>query len=107
MTPFIAPLRSFSDGSLGQGGTYGAYLSDIIGTPLPSGIFKILVDGGSRYCAVEVLQFDGPSATTLQVVYDSGITSISDASAAPVRRPDIRAARVASRPKQAFSEPLK
>jgi len=100
VTPSIPPLRSLSDGSLGEGGTYGALLSDVIATPLPPGLFKILVDGGSKYSAVEALQFNGPSGTALQVAYDSAPGST--ASAASIRRLSVRSARVASMPKPVF-----
>lgn len=100
-TPLIPPLQPLPNGSFGQGGTYGALLSDVISTRLPSGVFKVLVDGGSKYSAVEVLQFDGPSATALQVAYDSAPRSSS--SAASVRRANVRSARVASTPKPVFS----
>jgi hypothetical protein len=104
-TPSIPPLHNLGNGNLGEGGTYGALLSDVILTPLPSGIFKVLVDGGSLYSAVEMLQFNGLSATTLQVAYDSAPTSISSAafSAAVVRRPNVRRLGVASTPKPVFS----
>jgi hypothetical protein len=99
-TPLIPPLQSLQDGSLGQGGTYGALLSDVISSPLPSGVFKVLVDGGGKYSAVEVLQFNGMSATALQVAYDSA--PISNSRAALTGRPNLRSARVASRPKEVF-----
>jgi hypothetical protein len=100
-TPPILPLQLLTNGSLGEGGTYGALLSDVIATRLPAGVFKILVDGGSKYSAVEVLQFNGQSATALQVAYDSAPGSSS--SAASAERMNIRSARVASTLKQAFS----
>ncbi|MGA2183419.1 MAG: hypothetical protein ABSH47_10350 [Bryobacteraceae bacterium] len=87
--------------SISAFGTYGALLSDVILTPLPPGVFKILVDGGSKYSAVEVLQFNGTSATALQVGYDSA-PSLS-ASAAAVLRSNGRSARMASTPKPVFS----
>ena len=99
-TPPISPLRPFSNGSFGEGGTYGALLSDVISTRLPAGVFKILVDGGSKYSAVEALQFNGQSATALQVAYDSAPGSSS--SAASAERMNIRSARVESARKQAF-----
>ncbi len=102
-TPSIPPLHSLSDGSFGEGGTYGALLSDVISTPLPSRVFKVLVDGGSKYSAVEVLQFDGMSATALQVAYDSAPSSHPSLSAASVRQANLRSARVASTPKAVFS----
>jgi hypothetical protein len=101
-TPSIPPLQARSDGSLGEGGTYGAMLSDVIPTPLPAGLFKILVDGGAKYSAVEVLQFNPSSATALQVAYDSapGVRS----SAASASRLSIRRARVAPMSRTVFSE---
>ena len=72
----------------------------MIATRLPQGVFKILVDGGSKYSAVEVLQFDGPSATALQVGYDSAPGAAP--SGASVRRRSIASARVASTPRTVF-----
>ena len=100
-TPTIPALQPLGNGSLGEGGTYGALLSDVISTRLPPGVFKVLVDGGSKYSAVEVLQFSGLSATALQVGYDSAPGSSSRA--ASVERMNIRSARVASTTKQVFS----
>jgi len=102
-TPLIPPLQPLPNGALGEGGTYGALLSDVISGPLPAGLFKVLVDGGPRYSAVEVLQFDGLSATALQVAYEGALSSISTPTAVPDRRLNARRARVASRPKAAFS----
>jgi hypothetical protein len=99
-TPSIPPLQALGNGSLGEGGTYGALLSDVIATRLPAGVFKILVDGGSKYSAVEALQFNGLSATALQVGYDSAPGSSSRA--VLVARSNLRSARVASRTRQAF-----
>jgi hypothetical protein len=98
-TPSILPLQDLGGGSYGEGGTYGALLSDVV-SPLPSGVFKVLIDGGSLYSAVEVLQVNGPSATTLQVAYDSPPASTSGAA---VRRPNVRKLRMASTPKPVFS----
>jgi hypothetical protein len=82
-------------------GTYGALLSDVIRTPLPSGVLKILVDGGtSNYSAVEVLQFNGTSATTLQVAWDSSPTA--SLNSASIRRLNGRSARQPAPPKQTF-----
>ncbi|MEO8661705.1 MAG: hypothetical protein ABI693_24770, partial [Bryobacteraceae bacterium] len=94
-TPAVSPMRLGSDGAFGEGGTYAALLSDVIGTALPSGVFKILIDGGAKYSAVEVLQFSRPSATALQVVYDS-------APEAPLPRSSGRARRIGSTPKLVF-----
>jgi hypothetical protein len=84
-------------------GTYGALLSQVISTPLPPGLFKILVNGGSEnYSAVEVLQFNGPSATALQVSWDSAPGASSNPNAAAVRKTSGRSSRVAPAPKPAF-----
>ncbi|MFN7997179.1 MAG: hypothetical protein U0Q18_26425 [Bryobacteraceae bacterium] len=101
-TPPIPPLQSLSNGSYGEGGTYAALLSDLIPTRLPAGVFKILIDGGSKYSAVEVLQFSGTSATALQVVYDSAPGSTSSSTLS--QRNSLRRARVESTPKVAFGE---
>jgi hypothetical protein len=100
-TPTIPPLQTLGNGSFGEGGTYGALLSDVITTRLPPGVFKILVDGGSKYSAIEVLQLNGLSATALQVAYDSapGLSS----RAVSVERMNVRSVRVASTPKRVFS----
>jgi hypothetical protein len=103
-TPSIAGFPTLSDGALGEAATYGVLLSQLIKAPLPSGIFKILVDGGTVYSAVEVLQVNGSSATTLQVAYDT--TPASTASAA-VHASNLRRMRVASAAKRAFHELVK
>jgi len=95
-TPSIPPLQALADGTYGEGGTYGAMLSDVVGTPLPPGPFKILIDGGSMYSAAEVLQLYGASATALQVGYDSQ-SALASLGAIHLRR-----SRVASRPKTVF-----
>ena len=96
-TPSIPPLQ---DQGAGEGGTYGVLLSNVISTPLPSGVFKVLVDGGSLYSAVEMLQINGSSATTLQVAYD---TAPSSSLNAVFKRSNVRRLRVASTPKRVFS----
>lgn len=98
-TPSIPPLQSLAGGAYGEGGTYAAMLSDVVTGALPSGPFKILVDGGSIYSAVEVLQFNGASATALQVGFDSQPDLTSSAAE---RRANLRRSRVASRPKTVF-----
>ena len=50
--------------------THGFLLTDVIRTPLPPGILKITVDGGSNPSSVTFLQFEGDSATSLQVASD-------------------------------------
>jgi hypothetical protein len=58
-----------------------------------------MIDGGTIYSAVEVLQFNGPSATALQVGYDSEPALIPGG---PAQITNIKRARVASRPKPVF-----
>jgi hypothetical protein len=55
----------------GEAGTYAALLSSIIPTALPSGTFKILVDGGSNSSSVMALQVNGRAIATMQVAYDT------------------------------------
>jgi len=98
-TSSILPLQSLPNGGYGEGAVYGAMLSDVVTTPLPPGPFKIIIDGGSSYSAVEVLQFNGPSATTLQVGYDRQPDLISSQS---VRLASMSQSRVAARPKPIF-----
>lgn len=90
-------IQAGSNTGTGEGGTYGVLLSQVVPS-LPSGIFKILVDGGAYLSAVEVLQVNGPSATTLQVAYDSPPSSASAVKA----RQSVKRLHVRSTPKQVF-----
>jgi hypothetical protein len=97
-TPPIPPLKNLGNGSYGQGGTYGVYLSQLIPT-LPQGVCKVLVSGGTFYSAVEVLQFDSSSATTLQVAYDTAPSSTAKLQTSSVRRRNLPASsRLVFRP---------
>jgi hypothetical protein len=85
-----------------EGGTYGATLSSLFPN-LPSGVFKVTVDGGTNYSTVSFLQFSGNAATSLQVAYDtasSTTTSLSlttpAALAAPSAGSSVKRARVPS-----------
>jgi len=98
-TPLVQPLASLPGGAYGEGGTYGAMLSDAVAGPLPSGPLKITIDGGSLYSAAEVLQFDGASATALQVGYDSPPAAASGNS---VRLTELRRSRAAIRARTVF-----
>ena len=100
-TPSIPGVPTLANGSYGEGGTYGVLLSQVI-SKLPSGIFKILIDGGSLYSAVEVLQVNGSSATTLQVAYDSASASTASVAAA-AHASSVRRLRVESTPKRVFN----
>ena len=100
-TPSIPPLQN---GGNGEGGTYGAQLRAIVPN-LPSGTFKVLFNGGSLNSFVEVLQFNGLSATTLQVAYDGGASASTGAltrSMAANLKPNYRKQRVESTPKTVF-----
>ncbi|MGH9647801.1 MAG: hypothetical protein ACRD4E_13400, partial [Bryobacteraceae bacterium] len=83
----------------GEAGTYGALLSNIIPTKLPSGVFKVLVDGGSNQSSVMALQNLGRAQTTLQVSYDSAPGPGAGAIPAAAARPSGRA-QTMSRPRQ-------
>jgi dolichol kinase len=65
-TPSIAG----SNAATLEGGTQGVLLSTLVPN-LPSGVVKITVNGGANPSSVSVLQFNGDSATSLQVSYDA------------------------------------
>ena len=96
-TPVIEGMPTLSDGSIGEAATYATLLSDLIKAPLPSGMFKILIDGTVN-SAVEVLQVNGASATTLQVAYDTAPASA--ASTAAVQESNLRRLRAESQAKR-------
>jgi hypothetical protein len=73
ITPLLLPYQS-----TGEAETYGALLSQVV-SPLPSGVFKVVFDGGSEASSVEVLQITGASATTVQVGRDSSSGGSLDA----------------------------
>ena len=81
-TKTINPLQNSGNG---EGATYGANLTgpnSLFGTTkLPSGLFKLLFDCGSVNTEVEVLQYTGASATTLQVAYDGSSNGGASSSA--------------------------
>ena len=96
-TPPINPVPVDSSGNpYGQGGTYGALLSCASGCPittaLPSGPFKVLIDGGGIVDSTEMLQIDGTSATSVAMALDvsSGVTATNaskqNAKAAAMRK---------------------
>ena len=100
-TPVILPLEDLGGGNLGEGGTYGALLRDIVN--IPSGAFKVIVDGGpsGALSAVSFLQFDGPSATSLQVAVDTPPSAVATAMVA--RKASIRQRRMAASSKRVFN----
>jgi hypothetical protein len=63
--------------SIPVGATRGFLLTDVIKTPLPAGILKIIIDGGASVSSVTFLQFEGDSATSLQVAPEVGSGPIS------------------------------
>ncbi len=81
VTPIIPGYNSVTD----QGGTYGALLSQVVTEGLPSGLFKVVFDGGTagEHSLVEVLQFDGASATNLQVYPETSPTLLPSNTAQP------------------------
>jgi len=93
-TPSIPPLQT--PGS-DEGGIYSALLSDLFPS-LPAGLYKILVDGDASLSAVEVLQISGPSATTLQVAFDTAPGPASTAAKLP--QPSVKRSHRASIPRQ-------
>jgi hypothetical protein len=105
-TPSIPPLPLLSDGSYGEAGTYGATLRTLIPNGLPTGIFKVLIDGGAENCAVLMLQFSGfqypaPSMSGMQVAYDSSPSSNAVVAAA-LRIAQAKRARAVPMHKQVF-----
>jgi len=106
MTPPLNPIPMDNTGNfaIGDGGTWANLLSNVITTRLPSGPFKVVVDGGDTPCSVEVLQVNGTSATTLQVGFDIlPDLSVAGSNAAKARhKARTRAARGARRPVGAF-----
>jgi hypothetical protein len=97
-TPSIPTAPYLGNGNYGDGGTYGVLLSNVVPN-LPTGVLKVLVDGGIYYSAIEVLQVNGQSATTLQVAYDSSPGASANAA---LRRSVHRRLRAPSAPKPAF-----
>lgn len=104
-TPSILPLASLGNGNYGQGGTYGAQLRAVVPN-LPTGPFKVLFQStsGTLLSAVEVLQFDGPSASSLQVAFDSapGSTTGPTLRPAAAARQSVVRSRIESMPKPGF-----
>jgi hypothetical protein len=70
----------------GEAGTYGFLLSDVIKTTLPTGVFKVLVDGGANKSSVMALQVNGRAIATMQVSYDSAPSA--SAAAIPALQPN-------------------
>lgn len=82
-TPAIPGASSIT----GEAGTYADLLSNIVKTSLPSGILKVMVDGGSNTSSVLMLQANGRAIATLQVAYDTppGTSSSSTSSTSALR----------------------
>lgn len=77
-----------------EGGTAGLLLSQVVTTPLPSGVYKVTIDGGGNFSSVSILQFSGNAATSLQVGYDTASTTATLAQ--PGVQPSFRRARLPS-----------
>jgi len=101
-TPSIPGFQPLAGGYYGEAGTYSALLRQVVPT-LPSGVFKILIDGGSAYSAIEVLQITGASATTLQVAYDTSPSAGAAVTSAQARRAKEINTRAAAAAKRVFS----
>jgi hypothetical protein len=109
----LSPSIPGANSSTGQSGTYAALLRDTI-PDLPSGIFKILVDGSSSTStsscagcsAVEVLQFTGQSGTSLQVGFDTPPNSLNAANRLAAHPGKSRRQRTLPKPQGNFP-PLK
>jgi len=82
MTPPINPVPVDGSGNpSGEGGTWADLLSNVV-HPLPSGPFKVLIDGGTIYSVAEMLQITGSTAAaTLQLAYDNPSDQVSGVSA--------------------------
>ncbi len=84
--------------AIAEYGTYGDLLSNIVKTQLPSGIFKILINGGSNYSQAIMIQANGRALATVQVGYDSAPPTGSVAKEAV--RPSIKKSRATSMPRR-------
>ncbi len=82
--------------AIAEYGTYGDLLSNIVKSQLPSGIFKVLIDGGSNYSQVLALQANVRAVATLQVAYDNAPSGSSSVAKAALR-PSVKRSRAPSR----------
>ena len=98
-TATIPSGENLGGGAYGPGGSTGVLLSDLF-PGLAADLYKILVDGGTKYSLVEMLQINGLSATTLQVAYD---TAPSTTSTATGRRQNASRLHTASTPRPVVS----
>lgn len=83
----------------GEAGTFGALLSSIIPTTLPSGILKVFVDGGSNSSSVLMLQVNGRAIAPLQVSYDTGTGVTAIPGPTPAARGNVRPTSVRATPR--------
>ena len=90
-----SPLASLKNGAYGTGGVWAQVLSSAVSTTLPQGMLKVVISA-STLSDVMVLQFDGPSATTLQVGQDAAPGASSGSSS--VGHPKTRRAPTAFTP---------
>ena len=103
-TPLIPPLPLLSGGFYGEGGTYGADLRTpglITSGTVPTGVIKILIDGGTVDSSVQMFQITGPSLASMQVANDAapGSTGII---ASAVRRAHAKSVRGVPAQKRVF-----
>lgn len=85
--PVTTPLASLKNGAYGTGGVWAQVLSSAVAPiTLPQGMLKVVISA-STVSDVMVLQFAGPSATTLQVGQDAA--PAAGASPASVRHPKV------------------
>jgi len=86
----------------GEAGTYGALLSNIIATSLPSGILKVFVDGGSNNSSILMLQTNGRAIAPLQVSVDTGVGVLAIPGPTPAARRTVGPASIRATPRQVF-----
>jgi hypothetical protein len=108
-TPLIPPLPLLSDGYYGEAGTYGADLRTpglITSGTIPTGVIKILIDGGTEDASVQMFQIAGPSLSSMQVAYDASPGS-SAVMASAQRRAQAKRVRSVPLQKQVFGTQAK
>jgi hypothetical protein len=97
-TPAINGFSSVT----GEAGTYGALLSNIVSTALPSGILKVFVDGGANSSSVLMLQTNGRAIAPLQAYYDTGAGVLAIPGPGPAARGNVQPASTRATPRQVF-----
>jgi hypothetical protein len=99
-TPPIVPTYVQADGSVVQGGSYSDFLENVPGipSPLPPGIFKVLIDGGDAESVAQAVQVNGNAATSLAIGFDTAPAGTNSLQAvkAPGASPAIRSNGIVS-----------